>query len=226
MNYIKAFENFNNGITINEIVVELFKARDLAHQSHLATSKYSAHKALETFYEEIVELLDKLVETWQGTVGEKIQYDLNYTNILPESDVDRLTKLGQKINLFSSTLAENFSHIKNILDEILDLINQTVYKLKFLVEKLKASDFEEESLSKGHPSNVEYNLEISKHLKGDKLFSCHNTSMSKTIRKNGKVLFDQDYDTDDSFKIFKYKDHKYAVTKDGVIYVSDLKYVS
>lgn len=131
MQYLKLYEDFNNQIGIVEIVIELFKSRDLAHQSHLATSSYAQHKALQAYYENIGELLDKLVEVWQGTVGEKLSYNLNFAQE-HEDDITRLSKLAQKINMFSASLAENFSHVKNILDEILDLINQTLYKLKFL----------------------------------------------------------------------------------------------
>lgn len=134
MQYFKQYENFNSSISIVEIVVELFKSRDEAHISHLATDSFAAHKALQEYYEGILELLDKLVETWQGTVGEKLSYSLNFTtnSNIGESDIDRLSKLAQKVHLFSETLAPNFSQIKNILDEILMLINQTIYKLKFL----------------------------------------------------------------------------------------------
>lgn len=134
MQYFKMYEDFSSQSSIVEIVVELFRSRDLAHQSHLATSSFAQHKALQEYYEGIVELLDDLVETWQGTVGEKLIYDLNFTNngIVSESDLDRFTKLAQKIVVFSESLSANFSHIKNILDEINALIHKTIYKLKFL----------------------------------------------------------------------------------------------
>lgn len=133
MQYFKMYEDFSSQSSITDIVVELFKSRDQAHQSHLATNSFAQHKALQEYYEGIVELLDDLVETWQGTVGEKLVYDLNFaTNGISESDIDRLSKLAQKIVVFSESLSANFSHIKNILDEITALIHKTIYKLKFL----------------------------------------------------------------------------------------------
>lgn len=128
---IKSFDQFTTDVTIQSIVNDLFASRDLAHQSHLATDSFAGHKALEEYYNGIVELIDTLVETWQGANGEKIVLQLNIQTDT-ESDIDRFMKLRQKVHLFSETLSSNFSHIKNILDEILHLIDQTIYRLKFL----------------------------------------------------------------------------------------------
>ena len=44
----------------------LFLSRTIAHQMHLATDSYAKHKALESFYDEIVDLVDDLVEAYMG----------------------------------------------------------------------------------------------------------------------------------------------------------------
>ena len=43
-----------------DFVGMLFLARDVAHSVHLNTRSFSKHMALNTFYEEIIELADKI----------------------------------------------------------------------------------------------------------------------------------------------------------------------
>ena len=130
MQYFKLYEDFSTPLTVSQLVNDLFKSRDLAHVSHLATDSFAVHKALEIYYDEIVELIDTFVETWQGTTGEKLHVELNVHNE-PGDDQSWLKLLSQNIHMFSENLSSQFSHIKNILDEILHLIEQTLYRLKF-----------------------------------------------------------------------------------------------
>jgi len=131
MRYYKVYEDWSQTLTVGQLVNDLFKSRDLAHRSHLATDSFAVHKALEIYYNEVVELIDTFVETWQGTTGEKLHIELNIHDE-PDDDASRLQKLAQNIHMFSENLSSVFSHIKNILDEILHLIEQTIYRLKFL----------------------------------------------------------------------------------------------
>ena len=52
-----------------DFVGTLFLARDVAHSVHLNTRSFSKHMALQTFYEEIVELADGFAEAYQGRNG-------------------------------------------------------------------------------------------------------------------------------------------------------------
>ena len=47
----------------------LFLARDVTHSVHLNTRSYSKHVALNTFYDEIIELADGFAEAYQGRHG-------------------------------------------------------------------------------------------------------------------------------------------------------------
>jgi len=49
-----------------EFVGKLFLARDVAHSVHLNTRSYAKHKALKTFYEDIVDLADEFAEAYMG----------------------------------------------------------------------------------------------------------------------------------------------------------------
>jgi hypothetical protein len=47
----------------------LFLARDVTHSVHLNTRSYSKHKALQKFYENIIERADAFAEAYQGRNG-------------------------------------------------------------------------------------------------------------------------------------------------------------
>ena len=46
-----------------------FLARDVTHSVHLNTRSYSKHKALQKFYENIIDLADSFAEAYQGRHG-------------------------------------------------------------------------------------------------------------------------------------------------------------
>ena len=46
-----------------------FLARDVTHSVHLNTRSYAKHKALQKFYENIIDLADSFAEAYQGRYG-------------------------------------------------------------------------------------------------------------------------------------------------------------
>jgi len=52
-----------------QFISTLFASRTQAHIFHLQTTSFAAHAALNTFYDEIVDLADGLVESFQGRYG-------------------------------------------------------------------------------------------------------------------------------------------------------------
>ena len=53
----------------NDFIGMLFLARDVAHSVHLNTRSFSKHMALNTFYDEVIELADGFAEAYQGRHG-------------------------------------------------------------------------------------------------------------------------------------------------------------
>ena len=50
-------------------VSTLFHSRTQAHTFHLQTNSFAAHKALNEYYDEIINIVDGLVESYQGRYG-------------------------------------------------------------------------------------------------------------------------------------------------------------
>lgn len=117
----------------NSIASEFFaRCRALAtttHFAHLSTDSFSEHTALATFYEEIVETVDKFCEAYIGLYGKFI----TLPPIAPEMKVavDAIIELRDWITKNRSLITDDTS-MQNIIDESVELCNTTIYKLQKL----------------------------------------------------------------------------------------------
>ena len=101
------------------------------HILHLTTTSYSEHKALGTFYSEVGDLVDGFIEAFQGKYG--LLHDFTADYELPGQPVEYLTYLKDEVATLRT--ADKFpqdSELQNIVDEIAQLIDSTLYKLRFL----------------------------------------------------------------------------------------------
>jgi hypothetical protein len=115
-----------------DFVGELFLARDVTHSVHLNTRSYAKHVALNTFYDEVVDLADKFAEAYQGRhglIGPITLRSARKTTNVTEFLQDSLKSLeGMRYEVCD----KSDSTLQNIIDEILSLYLSTLYKLKFL----------------------------------------------------------------------------------------------
>ena len=116
---------------------KIFEARQMAHIYHLQVKgdmgSHAAHTALNEYYDELLELLDSLIETWQGQYEVVEDYELIDT---------KDTKSKEKIEYFIElngfikdtrykAFLEEDTHLQNIIDEIVALTYRLLYKLKY-----------------------------------------------------------------------------------------------
>jgi len=102
-----------------------------AHILHLTTKSYSEHKALEDFYTGIGDLVDSFIEAFQGKYGLLHDFITDYE--LPGQPVAYLTYLKDEVaTLRRSEQFPQDSELQNSVDEIAQLIDSTLYKLRFL----------------------------------------------------------------------------------------------
>ena len=117
-----------------ELVGRCFQARTEAHIAHLTTKSFAQHKALNEFYDEIVDLADAFAENAQGRAGAL----LKYPRISPRSSDSDTSKPLTVIEALRTWVDENRddcgdeSELQNLIDEIVALCNSTIYKLTFL----------------------------------------------------------------------------------------------
>jgi hypothetical protein len=109
--------------------ITLLHSATNAHLMHFKTRSYSQHKALRQYYDQIPDLVDTLVESYQGLYGIVEDYPNVYHS--PKDPVKYFESLQRFVADARQDLPQN-SELQNQIDEIADLINSTVYKLKFL----------------------------------------------------------------------------------------------
>ena len=112
----------------------LMQSRNQAHIYHLQVEgpgSFAAHKALQDYYEGIVDLIDGLVESYQGRYGILRGYRMEGTikeDGNPEIYFEGLSKFVEMIR----TKVPQDSFIQNEIDNVVNLIESTKYKLTFL----------------------------------------------------------------------------------------------
>ena len=116
--------------SVSTLFAKLFESRNFAHYVHLRTKSYAQHKALNSFYEDIVELSDSLYETYAGKYGQ-IRFDAG-ASVKEEDPIKYFENMGDMLSDAQDFFNEKDTHLINILDEIKALIYRTLYKLKFL----------------------------------------------------------------------------------------------
>ncbi len=112
-----------------ELVMTLFHARTAAHVLHLQTKSYAEHKALNKFYDGIIDLADGIAEAYQGIYGL-----LEFPKEAYKQPADAVRFLTQLRSWVADNRAEvcDDSEIQNAIDEVQSLIDSTLYKLRFL----------------------------------------------------------------------------------------------
>ena len=110
-----------------KFIGRLFELRDAAHVEHLKTRSFAAHKALNKFYNNLLDLTDGFVESYQGKHG------IVTIDIKPAHPTNFLAFLEEFANYVENS-RDVFKNefLKNQVDEIASLAYSTIYKLTYL----------------------------------------------------------------------------------------------
>lgn len=117
---------------VHEFISTLFFSRNQAHVFHLQTDSYAKHMALDSYYNEIIPLVDSLVESYQGTNGIIKLYSNNEKYAYGDNLIIGYFEDLLKFVKVSRDSVGTDSDLQNIVDEIVSLIKSTLYKLKNL----------------------------------------------------------------------------------------------
>lgn len=122
----------NNNNDYVEMVSLLLHSRTQTHTLHLQTESYPEHIALNAYYDGIGDIIDGLVESYQGKYGilkGYKSYDITEYKST-ESTIKYLKDLCGKVEKLRDCCKD--SYIQNQIDTVCELINSTLYKLRFL----------------------------------------------------------------------------------------------
>ena len=105
---------------------KLFESREMAHIYHLQVNgeegSHASHAALNTYYEDILELIDTLIETYSGQYGIVDGYDIIDTNSTRTKDkVAYFEDLVEFIKYSRKSISAEDTHLQNIIDEKISL---------------------------------------------------------------------------------------------------------
>jgi hypothetical protein len=115
-----------------EMICNILHSRNQAHVFHLQTQSFAEHKALNDYYDGVVDLFDGIVESYQGKYGIIKNFKTfkieQYKN--SKKTISYFERLLDIIDENRDSVED--SYIQNQIDTVQELINSTVYKLKFL----------------------------------------------------------------------------------------------
>ena len=109
-----------------------FLARDVTHSVHLNTRSYAKHKALQKFYEGIIERTDDLAEAYQGRhglIGPISLMSAKKTTNITEFLQDQLKEIE---DARYDVVDKSDTSLQQLIDNIIEIYLRTLYKLKFL----------------------------------------------------------------------------------------------
>ena len=112
-----------------EFLLTLLHAATNTHLLHWTTKSYAEHKALGEFYSELPELVDQLAEAMMGKFDATPTFPVTYY-APAASGKEELQALKDYVMQGRQSLPQD-SEIQNLVDEIAQSIDQTLYLLRF-----------------------------------------------------------------------------------------------
>jgi hypothetical protein len=102
------------------------------HRQVTGPGSFSAHMALGNYYDEIIEKVDSLTESYQGKYGLLTNY--KSFNLMQFESIEQVITYFEELCVKVYELRQAFtdSYIQNQIDTIEELLYSTKYKLKFL----------------------------------------------------------------------------------------------
>lgn len=130
--HASGFKEANMDGVIGTFVSTLLHSATLTHLMHFKSKSYSEHVALGAYYDAIPELVDGLVESIQGAYETIIDpYPSMFGNGNNDDPLAYMISLRNYVRDYRQQMPQD-SEIQNEIDNVANLLNTTVYKLKFL----------------------------------------------------------------------------------------------
>lgn len=119
---------------VNDKASEFFsiirRSAEIAHHIHLNDDSYAEHVALNDYYDKVIGLLDSYEESFIGRYGKIGAYN-SQVHLNDSDPIQLLKEVRNYIDVNRDDLGKE-SELQNVIDEILTLINSTIYKLENL----------------------------------------------------------------------------------------------
>lgn len=117
-------------VSIGSFFLKLLNAATNGHILHLQAKSYSEHKALQNYYEGLPDLVDAIIEQYQGAYQIIVDYPNEYTP--PNSDSLSEVIAIRDFVVKNRAIVGPYTSLQNEVDNLMSLLDSTVYKLTFL----------------------------------------------------------------------------------------------
>lgn len=115
---------------------KLFESKEMAHVYHLQVKgdqgSHAKHLALGEYYESITDMIDEIIEVYQGQYDLLENYEIIDTASTKNTDPKEYFKgVASFIMENKKCISEKDTHIHSLIDNIVCLMYRTIYKLKY-----------------------------------------------------------------------------------------------
>lgn len=118
---------------MQEFVGALIKSINVAQLYHWSTESYARHEALGAFYSALPDMLDELVESYQGEYGIVADINVPATRIPPHEEqlVTYFENMLKYVRIYRKKLPQD-DFLAHQYDDIEKTFTELLYKLKNL----------------------------------------------------------------------------------------------
>ena len=130
----------NSVVTVANIFGTLQECVTITWRLHLKTRKHHIHVTLNEFYDKALDIVDDIIEQYQGIYGVVEDTFTNCVACDGKSESEYLTELKTFIENNRCVLGDH-SEINSTIDEFIALIDSTIYKItSFCENEIKSFD--------------------------------------------------------------------------------------
>jgi len=116
-----------NNDDIADFVATLLHSGTVTHFMHLQTTDLGVHLALGDYYTQIIDLVDQFAEAYQGCYNTRIKnYPETFHNA--KDPIKYVTDMRDFVDKNRKSMPDE-TQLQNIIDEIAQLIDSTLYRL-------------------------------------------------------------------------------------------------
>ena len=112
---------------ISELAARTFSASVVAHREHWSTNSYAAHVALGAFYDEVIDAIDAIVESYQGIYG-KIE-PFNVETTAAGDILEYLVDEADWIDVNRDEIIQGSANLGNLVDTLSAVYSKTIFLL-------------------------------------------------------------------------------------------------
>ncbi len=121
---------------VAKFISKLLESREMSQVYHWTVKgdmgSHAAHLALETYYNEVIEFIDDIVEIYQGQYELIEEYDvIDTTDSKSKDKLDYFKEVVEFTKTERKCIKAEDTHMHNIIDEVIALMYKTIYKLTY-----------------------------------------------------------------------------------------------